>query len=127
MTKSRYAYSIICVHENPEKKEYSQYTAAVTFSKASAFTIVLYNKTDIHEDLYETCYILKNSPGIIVEDDIQDLKYAYPTNVCGNNNVFVSRIRRDFSIKNGLNLWVVADNIRKGAATNAVQILKELI
>jgi len=50
-----------------------------------------------------------------------------PINVSGYNDVFVGRIRRDNSIKNGLNLWVVADNIRKGAATNAVQILKDLI
>lgn len=82
-------------------------------------------------DLDDVFKILKNSPGIVVEDnvtnDIENLKYAYPSNVCGNNNVFVSRIRRDFSVQNGLNLWVVADNIRKGAATNAIQILKELI
>lgn len=78
-------------------------------------------------ELDDVFNILKNSPGIIVEDNIQNLEYAYPSNVCGNNNVFVSRIRRDFSVKSGLNLWVVADNIRKGAATNAVQILNELL
>ena len=45
----------------------------------------------------------------------------------GKNEVFVGRIRRDFSVKSGLNMWVVADNIRKGAATNAVQILKKFL
>ena len=45
----------------------------------------------------------------------------------GKDNVFVGRIRRDYSIKSGLNLWVVADNIRKGAASNAVQIIKKII
>ena len=71
--------------------------------------------------------VLKNSPGIIVEDDI--LKNIYPTasNVSGKDEVFVGRIRKDFSIPSGVNLWVVADNLRKGAATNAVQILENLI
>ena len=71
--------------------------------------------------------ILQNAPGIIVQDNPPSETYAIPTNVSGNDEVFVSRIRRDFSIKNGLNLWVVADNIRKGAASNAVQILERLI
>ena len=48
-------------------------------------------------------------------------------NTSGHDEVFVSRIRRDFSIKNGLNIWVVADNIRKGVASNAVQILEKLL
>ena len=71
--------------------------------------------------------ILQNAPGVIVQDNPSSETYAIPTNVSGNDEVFVSRIRRDFSIKNGLNLWVVADNIRKGAASNAVQILERLI
>ena len=71
--------------------------------------------------------ILRNAPGIIVQDDPASEIYAIPTNVSGHDEVFVSRIRRDFSVKNGLNIWVVADNIRKGAASNAVQILENLI
>ena len=66
--------------------------------------------------------LLADSPGIIVEDDPQNKIYPLPINAEGHDEVFVGRIRRDFSIENGLNLWVVADNIRKGAATNAVQI-----
>ena len=71
--------------------------------------------------------ILKNAPGIIVQDSSKDEIYAIPTTVTGHDEVFVSRIRRDFSVNNGLNLWVVADNIRKGAASNAVQILEKLL
>ena len=56
-------------------------------------------------------------------DDIKNNVYPMPINCVDKDEVFVGRIRRDFSIKNGINLWVVADNIRKGAATNAVQIL----
>ena len=68
--------------------------------------------------------ILSTSIGVKV---LNTPYYPMPINVSGYNDVFVGRIRRDSSIKNGLNLWVVADNIRKGAATNAVQILKDLI
>lgn len=68
--------------------------------------------------------ILSTSIGVRLKDTPE---YPMPIDVSGSNNVYVGRIRRDNSIKNGLNLWVVADNIRKGAATNAVQILKDLI
>ena len=71
--------------------------------------------------------LLKNSPGIVVMNDTINNIYPIPTSVSGTDNVYVGRIRRDFSVKSGINLWVVADNVRKGAATNAVQILKELI
>ena len=71
--------------------------------------------------------VLKNAPGVVVQDDSKSELYAIPTKVSGHDEVFISRIRRDFSIKNGLNIWVVADNIRKGAASNAVQILESLI
>lgn len=70
-------------------------------------------------DIYR---ILSESKGIIVQDDISNNIYPMPINVDGTDHVYVGRIRRDYSIENGLNMWVVADNIRKGAATNAVQI-----
>ena len=60
-------------------------------------------------------------------DEKESLKYPMPIIVDGEDDVFVGRIRRDFSIENGLNLWVVGDNLRKGAALNAVQILETLI
>ena len=62
-----------------------------------------------------------------VYDNVSELKYPTPLEVSGKDDVYVGRIRRDFSIDNGLNLWVVADNIRKGAALNAVQIAEVLI
>ena len=71
--------------------------------------------------------LLKNSPGIVIMNDTINNIYPIPNSVSGTDNVYVGRIRRDFSVKSGINLWVVADNVRKGAATNAVQILKELI
>lgn len=78
-------------------------------------------------DLDKVFEILSNAPSIIVQDNPASEIYAIPTAVSGHDEVFVSRIRRDFSVKNGLNLWVVGDNIRKGAASNAVQILEKLI
>lgn len=70
---------------------------------------------------------LKNSDGIVVIDDTKELKYPTTLDSNGHDEVFVGRIRRDFSIDNGLNFWCVADNVRKGAATNAVQIAELLI
>jgi aspartate-semialdehyde dehydrogenase len=66
--------------------------------------------------------ILENASGIIVEDDVANNKYPMPLNAQGKDEVFVGRLRRDDSQPNTLNMWIVADNLRKGAATNAVQI-----
>lgn len=71
--------------------------------------------------------ILKNAPGLIVEDDPEKNKYPMPIHSANKDEVFVGRIRRDFSIASGLNLWIVADNLRKGAATNTIQIAEKLI
>lgn len=71
--------------------------------------------------------LFNSSKGIIVHDDVENLKYPTPLELSGKDEVFVGRIRRDFSLDNGLNLWVVADNIRKGAALNAIQIAEILI
>lgn len=76
------------------------------------------------EDIFS---ILKNAPGIIIKDDLDNLIYPTAEIANGHDEVFVGRIRKDYSIKNGLNLWVVADNLRKGAATNAIQIVEHLI
>lgn len=70
---------------------------------------------------------LRNAPGIKVVDDIEGLKFPQPIQVDGGNLVHVGRIREDFSIENGLNLWLVSDNVRKGAAQNAVQIAQMLV
>lgn len=71
--------------------------------------------------------LFKNSPGIVLQDDPTNDVYPLAVNAKGTDLVYVGRIRKDLSTENGLNLWVVADNIRKGAATNAVQIAEELI
>jgi aspartate-semialdehyde dehydrogenase len=78
-------------------------------------------------DVSDAVELLKNSEGIIIQDDILNNIYPMPIKAEGHDEVFVGRIRRDESVKSGLNLWVVADNIRKGAATNAVQIMERLM
>ena len=77
-------------------------------------------------DLAEVRNILENEEGIIVQDDPKNFLYPMPITAHGKDEVFVGRIRRDESQKNTLNLWIVADNLRKGAATNAIQIAEYL-
>lgn len=62
-----------------------------------------------------------------MQDDPSSNIYPLANYSCGNDEVFVGRIRRDFSVPYGVNLWVVSDNIRKGAATNAIQIVEKII
>ena len=78
-------------------------------------------------DLAEVRQLLAQEAGIIVVDDPSNLKYPMPKDAHEKDEVFVGRIRRDESQKNTLNLWIVADNLRKGAATNAVQIAEYLL
>ncbi|HHY40209.1 MAG TPA: aspartate-semialdehyde dehydrogenase [Syntrophaceticus sp.] len=70
--------------------------------------------------------ILNNAPGVVVEDEPEKMKYPMPIFTSYKDEVFVGRIRKDYSQKNALNLWIVADQLRKGAATNAVQIAEIL-
>ena len=78
-------------------------------------------------DLAEVRQILENTEGVIVVDDVKNFKYPMPKDAHERDQVFVGRIRRDESQAKSLNLWVVADNLRKGAATNAVQIAEYLV
>ena len=71
--------------------------------------------------------VWKNTPGVTVQDDPANNVYPMPINALGKDDVFVGRLRRDTTIKSGINFWCVSDNIRKGAATNAVQIAEVLI
>ncbi len=71
--------------------------------------------------------MLQTTPGIIVQDDPKTNLYPMAINAYDCDDVFVGRLRRDYSIANGLNMWIVSDNIRKGAATNAVQIAQYII
>ncbi len=75
----------------------------------------------------ETRELLSEAPGVTVIDDVENGQYPVPIEVPGCDDVYVGRIREDESVENGLNLWIVADNLRKGAALNAVQIAETLI
>ncbi|MBR4561029.1 MAG: aspartate-semialdehyde dehydrogenase [Bacteroidales bacterium] len=78
-------------------------------------------------EIKEVRRLLENMPGVVVQDDPANNLYPMAITSFDKDEVFVGRIRRDYSIANGMNLWIVSDNIRKGAATNAVQIAKHLI
>jgi len=78
-------------------------------------------------EIEEVREILRKAPGVVVQDDPENNVYPLARNAADTDDVYVGRIRRDFSVENGLNLWVVADNIRKGAATNTVQIAELLV
>lgn len=84
---------------------------------------------ELHQDfeLDDIFNLLHQSDGIIVEDNPTTNKYPMPLFAEGKDEVFVGRIRRDFSLENGLNMWIVADNLRKGAATNAIEIAQYII
>ena len=95
----------------------------VRFAHSVSVNLELKSEFDL-EDIKE---LLKNTKGIVVKDDLENEQYPIPEDAEGRDEIFVGRIRRDFSLDNGLNLWIVADNIRKGAALNAVQIAELLI
>ena len=99
---------------------------------ATAVRVPVFNSLNVEfennfESIDNVRNILKKAPGIKVIDDSQNNKYPTVLDSNGNDLVYVGRIRKDESVKYGINLWVVADNIRKGAATNAIQILEKLI
>ena len=90
---------------------------------SESINVELENEFDLNTIINE----LNNFKNIKVIDNPSKNIYPLATNCSGHDEVFVGRIRRDYSVKCGLNFWVVADNIRKGAATNAIQILEQLI
>ena len=92
-------------------------------SHSESINVEFYNDFDLAE-LKE---VLANAPGIIIKDDPENNVYPLALDAAGTNETYVGHIRRDESVDPGVNLWVVADNIRKGAATNAVQITQKLI
>ena len=77
-------------------------------------------------DIGEITNLLTDTEGVVVKDDISNFEYPMPFYSKNKNEVFVGRIRKDFSQENSLNMWIVADNLRKGAATNAVQIAEKI-
>ena len=78
-------------------------------------------------ELAEAVKLMADMPGVVIQDDPSNNVYPMPITAWEKDDVFVGRIRRDPSVENGLNLWCVSDNIRKGAATNAVQIAQVLL
>ena len=90
---------------------------------SESINVEFYNDADIDQ----VKSVLSSAEGIIVVDDINNSKYPMPIYCEGKDEVFVGRIRKDFRVDRGINMWVVADNIRKGAATNTVQIAEALI
>jgi aspartate-semialdehyde dehydrogenase len=95
----------------------------VYYSHSESINVELKNSFNL-EDIFE---LYKNFNGIVLKDDVKNNIYPMPIDAAGTDEVYVGRIRRDYSIDNGLNLWVVADNIRKGAASNAIQIAEFMI
>lgn len=82
----------------------------------------------VHEyEIKDIADVLSHTPGVVVVDDVQKLKYPMPIDAHERDEVFVGRIRRDETQPKTLNLWIVSDNLRKGAATNAVQIAEYLL
>lgn len=95
----------------------------VFYGHSESINVEFYNQFDLDE----LKSVLENAPGVIVQDDPEHDVYPLAINAAGTNETYVGRIRRDESVESGVNLWVVADNIRKGAAANAVQIAEKLI
>lgn len=76
------------------------------------------------QDLFE---VFKNAPGVVLQDDISNQEYPMPIYVEGEDPVYVGRIRQDLSNKKGFHLWVVSDNLLKGAALNSIQIAEAML
>ncbi|MDP4144322.1 MAG: aspartate-semialdehyde dehydrogenase [Bacillota bacterium] len=95
----------------------------VFYGHSESINVELEKDFDI-KDIFE---LFKDAPGVILKDDTSNLVYPTPLDAEGHDEVYVGRIRRDLSADNGLSLWVVADNIRKGAASNAIQIAEYII
>lgn len=117
---------------NETRKIYNDYTLEVTATVVRvpvvgghSMAVNAYFGSDFEmEDVMVT---LRNTKGVIVQDNPVNNEYPMPRFTEHKDEVFVGRVRRDFSYPNSLNLWIVADNLRKGAATNAIQIAEELI
>jgi len=95
----------------------------VFISHSEAVTL----ETEKNLSVNEVRKILAKAPGVVVEDEVENDLYPLPINAQGKNEVFVGRIRKDESAPNSINMWVVSDNLRKGAALNTIQIAELLI
>ncbi|MGL5615531.1 MAG: aspartate-semialdehyde dehydrogenase [Sarcina sp.] len=111
------------LHNNDLKVTATTVRVPVLNSHSESINIEL----DKEFDLSDVVELFNSTEGLTVMDDTKNALYPTPSKCDGKDDVFVGRIRRDFSVNNGLNIWVVADNIRKGAALNAIQIAELLI
>jgi aspartate-semialdehyde dehydrogenase len=100
-------------------------TVRVPVISAHSEAVYIETKKTISPDAVRS--ILRKTKGVIVQDNPKSKLYPMPKDAAGKDEVFVGRIRKDPYVKNGMWLWIVADNLRKGAATNAVQIAEELV
>ncbi|KEH98086.1 aspartate-semialdehyde dehydrogenase [Clostridium massiliodielmoense] len=110
-------------HDNNIKITATTARVPVFYGHSESINIELEKPFEI-KDIFN---LYKNAEGILLKDDVKNLVYPLPLDAEGHDEVYVGRIRRDFSLDNGLNIWVVADNIRKGAASNAIQIAEKII
>lgn len=111
------------LHDNNLKITATTVRVPVFYSHSESINVEFENAFNLDE-LKE---LLSNSAGIVMQDNPVENEYPMPIYCANKDEVYVGRIRRDESIENGINMWVVADNIRKGAATNAVQIAQLLV
>lgn len=111
------------MHDDSLKVTATTVRVPVYYGHSESINVELAKEFEL-EDIFK---LFENTKGIILKDDVKNLQYPMPIDAAGKDEVFVGRIRRDFSTDNGLNLWVVADNIRKGAASNAIQIAEYII
>jgi aspartate-semialdehyde dehydrogenase (peptidoglycan organisms) len=111
------------LHDDNLKITATTVRVPVAYGHSESINVELEKEFEL-ADIFE---LYKNADGVVLKDDVQNLVYPMPIDAAGHDEVFVGRIRRDFSLDNGLNLWVVADNIRKGAASNAIQIAECII
>ncbi len=111
------------LHE-PDMKITATAVRVPVFNSHSESINVEFEKPFELDDLIET---LRKAPGVVLQNDSQHDEYPLAVNAAGHDEVFIGRIRRDESVESGVNLWVVADNIRKGAASNAVQLAEIII
>lgn len=93
----------------------------------SSHSVSINVETEKPFEIEDVKKIIADYPGMVLQDDIENEIYPMAITSAGKNEVFVGRIRRDYTVDNGLNLWCCADNIRKGAATNAVQIALKIL
>ncbi|MFP4698171.1 MAG: aspartate-semialdehyde dehydrogenase [Eubacteriales bacterium] len=109
---------------DPEMKITATAVRVPVFNSHSEAINLEFEKEFVLDELKQ---VLKDASGVIVQDNVENNVYPIATLATGNDEVFIGRIRRDDSVENGVNIWVVADNIRKGAAANAVQIAEVII